>query len=204
MRNKRIHPSIVQFFNDLGIKLRFCRTRTPETKGKDETSNKFAKRLKSYDGKIEDKHHLLKIIDKLNIDINRQKNSATNIAPIILFQKEKEHLSPLPNNHILSFYEDEMHSCKVPSTFLINYKGAKYSVPPYLITKTVNYKERNGILYIYYKKELVVEHEIKSKHSINYVKDHYKQGLIGKLKNDNEIEELTTKNLAKFKDFGEK
>ena len=200
---KTIHPSIVQYFKDLGIKLTLCRTKTPETKGKDETSNKYAQWLNSYDGKIKDKEHLLKIIDKLNIDINKQKNTRTNLPPILLFSKEKEYLSPLPNKDILDFYEDEMHSCKVPSTFVIDYKGAKYSVPPYLITKTVNYKERNGKLLIYYKNDLVAEHELNKAHTVNYNKDHYQKGLIGKLKDDNEIEELTNKNLAKFKDFGE-
>ena len=145
---KQIHPSIIQFFKDLGIKLRLCQIRTPQTKGKDEVSNKFAQWLNAYQGKIKDKSHLLKIIDKLNIDINKQKNTGTNIPPILLFKKEKEYLSPLPNNELLDSYEDEMRSCKVPSTFLIEYKGAKYSIPPYLINKTVKYKEVMGKLLI--------------------------------------------------------
>lgn len=97
-----------------------------------------------------------------------------------------------------------MRSCKVPSTFLIDYKGAKYSVPPYFITKTVNYKESDGKLFIYYKHDLVAEHSITKAKSVNYDKDHYKKGLIGELKNDHEIEELPTKNHVKFKDFRDK
>ena len=97
-----------------------------------------------------------------------------------------------------------MRSCKVPSTFVIEYKGAKYSVPPYLITKSVNYKERDRKLFIYYKNELVSEHELAKPKTVNYQADHYKKGLIGKLKNNDEIDELTAKNLAKFKDFGDK
>lgn len=201
---KSIHPSIIQFFKDIDVTLKLCKVRTPETKGKDEVSNKYAQWLRGYDGKIKDKEHLLKLIDKLNIDINRQKNTRTNIPPILLFSKEKEYLSPLFNKELLDSYEDEMRSCKVPSTFVIEYKGAKYSVPPYLITKTVNYKERNGRLFIYYKNDLVAEHEINVTKTVNYHKEHYQNGLIGKLKNDNEIEELTKNNLAKFKDFGEK
>lgn len=202
--DKTIHPSVIQFFKDMNITLKLCRIRTPQTKGKDEVSNKYAQWLQAYDGKIKDKEHLLKIIDKLNIDINKQKNTRTNLPPVLLFAKEKEYLSPLPNKELLDSYEDEMHSCKVPSTFVIDYKGAKYSVPPYLITKTVNYKEMKGKLFIYYKNDLVAEHELAKPCSINYHGDHYKKGLIGKLKNDDEIDELTAKNLAKFKDFGEK
>lgn len=201
---KKIHPSIIEFFKDLNVKLELCGTRTPQTKGKDEVSNKYAQWLNAYDGKIKNKEHLLKLIDKLNVDINRQKNTRTNIPPVLLFSKEKEYLDPLPNKELLDSYEDEMRSCKVPSTFLIDYKGAKYSVPPYLITKTVNYKERDGKLFIYYKHDLVAEHSIAKAKSVNYDENHYKKGLIGKLKDDCQIEELTAKNLAKFKDFGDK
>ena len=113
-------------------------------------SNKYAQWLNSYDGKIKNKEHLLKLIDKLNTDINNQKNTGTNYPPVLLFTKEKEYLRPLPNKELLDSYEEEMRSCKVPSTFLIEYKGAKYSVPPYLINKTIKYKEVNGMLYIYF------------------------------------------------------
>ena len=97
-----------------------------------------------------------------------------------------------------------MHSCKVPSTFLIQYKGAKYSVPPYLITKTVRYKENNGKLYIYYKNDLVMEHDLNIKNSVNYDESHYKAGLKGKVKNEEDIDKIAAENLARFKNMGEK
>ena len=199
-----IHPSIVQFFKDIEVKLSLCKARTPQTKGKDEVSNKYAQWLNSYDGKIKNKEHLLKLIDKLNTDINNQKNTGTNYPPVLLFTKEKEYLRPLPNKELLDSYEEEMRSCKVPSTFLIEYKGAKYSVPPYLINKTIKYKEVNGMLYIYYKGDLVSVHDLNKSNKVNYHEDHYKNGFIGKLKNNDEIDELTKQNLAKFKNFGEK
>lgn len=199
-----IHPSIVQFFKDIEVKLSLCKARTPQTKGKDEVSNKYAQWLNSYDGKIKNKEHLLKLINKLNTDINNQKNTGTNYPPVLLFTKEKEYLRPLPNKELLDSYEEEMRSCKVPSTFLIEYKGAKYSVPPYLINKTIKYKEVNGMLFIYYKDDLVSVHDLKKSNKVNYHEDHYKNGFIGKLKNNDEIDELTKQNLAKFKNFGEK
>lgn len=199
-----IHPSIVQFFKDIEVKLSLCKARTPQTKGKDEVSNKYAQWLNSYDGKIKNKEHLLKLIDKLNTDINNQKNTGTNYPPVLLFTKEKEYLRPLPNKELLDSYEEEMRSCKVPSTFLIEYKGAKYSVPPYLINKTIKYKEVNGMLFIYYKSDLVSVHDLNKSNKVNYHEDHYKNGFLGKLKNNDEIDELTKQNLAKFKNFGEK
>ncbi len=80
-----IHPSIVQFFKDIEVKLSLCKARTPQTKGKDEVSNKYAQWLNSYDGKIKNKEHLLKLINKLNTDINNQKNTGTNYPPILIF-----------------------------------------------------------------------------------------------------------------------
>jgi len=100
-------------------------------------SNKFTQWLQAYDGKIKDKEHLLKLIDKLNIDINKQKNTRAYIA-LVLLQKKK-YLTPLHNKELLDSYKDEMRSCKVPSMFVIEYKRTKYSVPPYLMTKTVNH-----------------------------------------------------------------
>lgn len=97
-----------------------------------------------------------------------------------------------------------MSSCKVPSTFLIDYKGAKYSVPLYLITKTVQYKEVGDNLYIYYKDDLVAVHQIRQSYSINYDEEHYKGGLGSRLGKDNDIDELARQNLARFKKIGEK
>ena len=75
----------------------------------------------------------------------------------------------------------------------------------YLILGRPTTKGHNhGKLFIYYKHDLVAEHDLAKPYSINYHSNHYKRGLIGKLKNDDEIDELTAKNLAKFKDFGEK
>lgn len=198
---RRIHPSVTQFFKDLGVKLKLCRVRSPETKGKDEVSNKYAQWLQSYDGKIRGRDHLIGLIETLNRDINRQKNTGTNIPPVLLFGKEKEYLLPLPANRILDSYEDEMRSCKVPSTFVIDYRGAKYSVPPNLISKTVSYKEVDGKLHIYHGGELVATHAIADAHTVNYSDDHYKSGLGIRLGNGSEIDGMAGENLARFKDL---
>ena len=122
-----------------------------------------------------------------------------------MFEKEKEYLRPLVNTKLLDSYEDVMCSCKVPSTFLIDYKGSKYSVPHYLITKTVQYKEIGEKLYIYYKGELVATHEISQGKSINYIEEHYKDGLATRLGNDSDdIDKIAQANLAKLKNIGEK
>ena len=127
--------------------------------------------------------------------------TGTNIPPVLLFGKEKEYLLPLPANRILDSYEDEMRSCKVPSTFVIDYRGAKYSVPPNLISKTVSYKEVDGKLHIYHGGELVATHAIADAHTVNYSNDHYKSGLGIRLGNGSEIDGMAGENLARFKDL---
>ena len=60
------------------------------------------------------------------------------------------------------------------------------------------------MLFIYYKDDLVSVHDLNKSNKVNYHEDHYKNGFLGKLKNNDEIDELTKQNLAKFKNFGEK
>lgn len=45
--NRKIHSRVQSFFNDLGVKLELCECRTPETKGKCESSNRFVNWLVS-------------------------------------------------------------------------------------------------------------------------------------------------------------
>lgn len=53
---------------------------------------------------------LLKVIEKLNIDINNEPNKTTNVAPIVLFKKEKSiyyqyhHLLIIFSHIIKKFY----------------------------------------------------------------------------------------------------
>ena len=55
-----------------------------------------------------------------------------------------------------------------------------------------------GKLFIYYKNDLVAEHELAKPCSINYQGDHYKKGLIGKLKNDDEIEKILKEKMENY------
>jgi transposase len=42
---RRKHPRILQFGRDFGLRIRLCRARSPQTKGKVESSNRFLDRL---------------------------------------------------------------------------------------------------------------------------------------------------------------
>lgn len=184
------------FAKNMGFKAKKCQIASPETKGKDESCNRFVNWIKPYDYEFKTEEQLIKIIEKINDEVNKQTNGTTNMPPIDLFNKEKEYLQPLPNKQIIDKYLDTMIPVKVPNTLLVYYKGAEYSVPAKFIGKTVKLNVLNNKLYIYYNKKIIAIHEISNK-KINYLEEHYINALTDNLKNksENEIEVLAKKNL---------
>ncbi len=184
------------FAKDMGFVPKKCKVRSPETKGKDESCNRFMKWLYPYEHEFETEEDLIDIIRNLTNQINLEVNQTTNMPPLSLFRKEKEYLNPLPNKQVIDQYLDSMIPAKVSNGLLVYYKGAAYSVPKKYINQTVKLKEIDNKLFIYYNKKLVAMHTISNK-KINYDENHYKEGLASVLnyKNDKDIEEMTRKNL---------
>lgn len=193
---KEFIPEFYTFCKDIGVKPNKCKVRHPFTKGKVEVRNKFMKWLIPYNNEFEDENMIIEIINKINIEVNNRINNTTNMKPILLYQKEKEYLKPLPSNQILEHYMDLRISVTVRNTSLIYYKGSEYSVPPKYINKTLKLKELENKLHIYDSTNLVTIHEI-STQKINYHKEHYIEGLKSSMpdKSDEYIEKLAQKNL---------
>ena len=202
-KKKVKHPKILQLEKDLGVKIRLCKARSPETKGKVESSNRFVSRILAYNNEIEDKDHLLKIIEKFNKTINNEVNQQTNVAPIVLFKKEKEYLSPIPTNCMIDAYIVDNLTCIVPTTLLVKFKGNEYSVPMKYINKRVKLVQIENILHIYFTTELVRMHNISNK-LINYNTEDYTEALKHSIRNkDLDINKISEENL-KLLDFGGK
>lgn len=184
------------FAKDMGFVPKKCKVCSPETKGKDESCNRFMKWLYPYNHEFETESELIEIIKKINKQINLEVNSTTNMPPIVLYEKEKEYLNPLPKKQIIESYLDTMIPAKVSNGLLVYYKGSEYSVPPKYINQTVKLNEVNNKLLIYYNKILIASHDISNK-KINYSEEHYAEGLLTVLpyKTSDEIEELAKKNL---------
>ncbi len=180
----------------MGTSIKLCKPYSPETKGKDETANKFMAWLIPYNNEFEDEEDLIKIINNIRNKVNLTVNQTTNMPPILLFKNEKEYLSALPSNTILNSYLVDIDKSKVYNDSLIYYKGQRYSVSPKYIGQFVQAKQIENILYIYHNKQLIATHEIKN-NFFNYSKEHYAECLKSTMpyKNDNEIEEITDKNL---------
>lgn len=200
-KKKVKHSKILQLEKDLGVYIRLCKARSPETKGKVESSNRFVSRILAYNNEIEDKEDLLKVIDNLNKTINNEVNRTTNVAPVILFQKEKEYLSPIPTKCMIESYIVDNLTCVVPPTLLVKFKGNEYSVPMKYINKRVKLVQIENILHIYFNTNLIRTHNISTK-KINYTQDDYKEGLKHSINNkDIDIDKIAEENL-KLLDFG--
>ena len=184
------------FSKDIGFNPRHCRKEAPETKGKDESCNRFMNWLIPYDYEFEDEDELISVIKRLNNEINKEINQTFNMPPVVLFEKEKEYLQPLPKQIIIDQYIKNLIPVKVQNTQLIYYKGCRYSVPKKYINQTVKVKEIDNKLFVYYNKELIATHEISNK-KINYKEEDYQEGLLSVLykKEQEEIEQLAKKNL---------
>ncbi len=187
------------FAKDMGFSEKKCRVRSPETKGKDESANRFMNWLYPYNGEFDTEEDLIKIVEKLNNQINNEVNQTTNISPTVLFRTEKEYLQPLPKREILDKYLDTRIPAKVANTLLVNYKGAMYSVPKKYIGQTVKLTEIDNKLFIYYNKVLIATHEINDQ-KINYLKEHYYEGLASILKgyDDKAIIDMAENNLKEL------
>lgn len=198
----KFNNEFLVFAKDFGIKPNKCKVRHAFTKGKVEVRNKFIKWLIPYNHEFETEEDLIKIIEKINIEVNTRVNSTTNMKPILLYQKEKEYLHPLPNNQIINHYLNLCTSVKVQNTSLIYYKGNQYSVPLKYINHTVKIKEMDNKLYIYYNTDLITIHE-KSNKKINYNEEDYKSCLKASMPNktEDEIDSLAKKNLELMNKF---
>lgn len=80
-----------RFAAEAGFDLEICAVRTPETKGKDESANRFLNRLKVYDGDFRGEDELVAIIERIEHRCNAEPNETTGLPPAVLFMKEKEH-----------------------------------------------------------------------------------------------------------------
>ena len=165
-----------RFIKDMGIEAKRCKVRHSYTKGKVESSNRFINWIKAYDGEFETEEELVKIMQKIMQTANNQVNDTTGVPPIMLYQKEREYLKPLPNKKLINEYKNDTVSTIVSNSGLIYYKGIRYSVSPKYVNKKVYLTQIENKLYIYYNKKLIKEHIISEK-KINYDKEDYVLGL---------------------------
>ena len=201
--DNKVHETIRQFFKDIGVELKLCKVRTPQTKGKCETSNKFAKWIMAYNNKIYDEFHLYKIIYRLNKTINNQVNNQfLGQPPIILFEKEKELLTDLNYAATGLMYTAYEKTVKVPQTGLVNYKGKLYGVDNKFISKRVSLKEEGEKIQIFYKNIMIGSYN-SNDGKINYTPEQIKKFYKSKGLNEDLVEKYSKETLERYKDINE-
>lgn len=197
--NRNVHPTITQFFKDLNVELKLCKPRTPQTKGKCETSNKFVKWLYAYKNKVRDELEIFRLIYRLNKTVNQKvSNQFLGVPPIHFYSKEKELLTELSELDTENLYTAYAQSLKVPQTGLVNYKGKMYSVDKKFIGKRIKIIGDDKNVSIFYNTILIAKHEVKDQ-KINYLPEHYSAFLRSKGIDDNLAEEYTKTTLERFK-----
>ena len=204
--HKKVNPRVSSLFKDIESKLKLCKVKTPQTKGKDENANKFISWIYPYDYQLRNEEELIDLIEnRITSDANNQINSATLIPPSSLFSKEKEYLRPLRNKILLESYLVEHNSQVVPPTLLITYKGHKYSVSSEYISKRVDIYPIEDRLNIYCNSKLIAIHNI-SHDRITYAKEHYIEALKRNISNHekDKIEEMAIENINRLKNLGRK
>ena len=198
--NVKLNTKFVQYSKDIGFNPITCRIYRPQTKGKVESLAKLVDRLQVYNHEFETYEELEKIVKMFMKEINNEISQETNMKPIERLAKETKHLLPLPNQEVLNAYTTSPKEYKVSKESMITYKGQKYSVPTYLIGKSVSVKETEEYIHIYYTTNLITKHK-KSKKFLNYHKEH----IVDILKSDalkgyedNEIEEFVDNHLSDY------
>lgn len=190
------------FIKDFNIDAKRCKIRSPNTKGKVEVRNKFIKWLIPFNNSFETETELKDLIEKITSKVNTKTNSTTNAKPIMLYQKEKEYLKPLPTNQIIENYLNLNIPVKVNNSSLIYYNGSQYSVPPKYINKTLKIKVDNNKLYIYDNTNLIQTHNL-TEQKINYTENDYKTLLTNSMpyQSKEDIKTLAQKNLELFEKY---
>lgn len=199
--NKRtVNAQLSAFAKDMGFKVRLCKPRHPFTKGKVEAANKFLSWLLPYDGEFDSEEELIQILEKINDKVNGYPCQETGVPPIILLQKETEHLQPLPRAEVIQSYLSHDRQTTVRKDSMITYKNCKYSVAPEYIGKPVSLRESDGRLMIYYTTDLIATHSISNK-KINYDKGHYSKLLMQAVPDEGVVAEMCERNLLQMDSF---
>lgn len=121
---------VYEFAKAAGFELKLCRPRSPQTKGKVESSNRFPSRLMAYQSDFDGWDDINGIIARIEDRSNSEPNETTGLPPSALFMEEKDALPPVGNVRALEeALGDVVRIGKVPATMLVSAHGEAMSVP---------------------------------------------------------------------------
>ncbi len=167
------------FAKDAGFELKLCQPRSPQTKGKVESSNRFLSRLAAYQGDFGGWDDIDAVIARIEERSNAEVNETTGMPPSALFMEEKEALLPIGNARALEeAMGDVVRIAKVPATMLVSAHGEKMSVPRRCIGRPARVVSMpGGVMDCYVDGELVATHQAGGP---AYDPAHYAEAMAGK------------------------
>ena len=191
-----INKKFQAFADDFGFKVKPCVVKTPQTKGKVESTMKLLDEIRAYSGKL----NLVELYDKIteiNDRVNYNISRGTGRIPIRDLKKEKDSLLPLPHESIRNQYRLKSQRAKVDRSSCVSIQSNQYSVPTAYIGKTVEYQIHDFNAYVYYSTKLIAVHML-SDQKLNYHPEHYEEILSSAFpaKNAEEISDMARINLS--------
>lgn len=200
----KINVKFKQFADDFGFKITPCIRARPNTKAKVENPMRIIDEIMAYNGILANIEELYEKMEVITNEANSRVCQATGLPPMLVFNKEKEHLLPLPHAKVCSYYKNITINAKVNTNALFKYKGNLYSVPPDLIGKNITIEVVESNLNVYYNKKLITIHSI-SNNKINYQETHHLQmlGLTFKSAESDDVRAYAHKHFKELEKFNE-
>lgn len=194
---RRRSERVERFVREAGCRLVLCRPRSPETKGKDESANRFLSRLSAYAGEFTGWEGLLECVARVERRSNEEPNGTTGLPPAALFMREKEALRPIGNMRLLESMVGDVSVQTVPATMLVRAAGRQWSVPRRCIGRRVTVVAMPGgqVRVRMGGEEVAVHDAAAAAGPIVYDEGHYAEALDGKRWADGDIRAAARANL---------
>ena len=127
--------------------------------------------LRAYNGKLS-YTGFIELLVRINDRENSKVHPGTGKIPLMYLKKEKDALSPLPQELIRHPYQLMDHKTTVDESGLFRCSGKQYSAPPEYIGKTVTLQIHDDYIHVYCNTKLIALHPVSEK-KINYKEEHY-------------------------------
>lgn len=195
---RRRDPRVERFAREAGFEIVLCAPRTPETKGKVESANRFPSGLAAYEGDFDGWDGLDEAAARIERRSNEEPNGTTGVPPELLFMREKDALGPIGNRALLESMLGDVSHQTVPATMLVRCAGREFSVPRRMIGRRARLVlSADGSLRACDGGDLVAVHDTRAPGGpVVYDPAHYAEALSGKRWcADGDIEEAARRNL---------
>lgn len=186
-----------RFAEEAGLRLVLCRPGSPETKGKDESANRFLSRLRAYEVEFTGWEGLCERVARIERRSNQEPNGTTGLPPDALFMREKEALRPIGNMRLLQEMVGDVSVQTVPATMPVRAAGRLWSVPGRCIGRRVTVIAMPGgqVRVRMGGEEVAVRDAVAAAGPIVYDEGHYLEALEGKRWADGDIRAAARANL---------